>query len=216
MTELVLKTEVREGLGKGANKKLRRLGIVPAVYYHKNKAQALQVNELEFIRVIKVGKQLIELKIDGKKQKVLIKDIQFHPVTEKVVHIDFQGVSMSEIVQVAVQLNFVGTAEGVLEGGLFEVHMHDIEVKCKASDIPHQLDFNIEKLVIGDTIHISDLDFGDLEIVSNPEMIVAAVVVPKVYKDADVEEVEGEGEGEEGEEGEEGTEGTEEKSATKE
>ena len=213
MTELVLKTEVREGLGKEANKKLRRLGIVPAVYYQKDKAQALQVNELEFIHVIKVGNQLINLNIDGKKQKALIKDIQFHPVTEKVVHIDFQGVSMSEIVQVSVQLNFIGTPLGVKEdGGLFEVHMHDIEVKCKASDIPHQLDLNIEELVIGDTIHISDLDFGDLEIVSNPEMLVAGVVVPKVYKDTEVEEVEGE----EGEEGEEGTEGSEKESSTKE
>jgi len=204
MTELVLKTEVREGLGKEANKKLRKLGIIPAVFYHKSKVQTLQVNELEFLHTIKAGNQLIELKIDGKKQKALIKDIQFHPVTEKVVHIDFQGVSMSEIVQVLVQLNFVGTPEGIKEGGLFEVHMHDIEVKCKASDIPHELDVNIEEMVIGDTIHISDLDFGDLEIVSNPEMIVAAVVVPKVYKDTEVEESEGEeGEGEEGSESEE-------------
>ncbi|RKY56337.1 MAG: 50S ribosomal protein L25 [Candidatus Neomarinimicrobiota bacterium] len=206
MTELVLKTEVREGLGKEANKRLRKLGIIPAVFYHKSKAQTLQVNELEFLHTIKAGNQLIELKIDGKKQKALIKDIQFHPVTEKVVHIDFQGVSMSEIVQVLVQLNFVGTPEGIKEGGLFEVHMHDIEVKCKASDIPHELDVNIEEMVIGDTIHISDLDFGDLEIVSNPEMIVAAVVVPKVYKDTEVEESEGEegeGEGEEGSESEE-------------
>ncbi len=205
MTELVLKTEVREGLGKEANKKLRKLGIIPAVFYQKNKAQALQVNELEFLHALKVGNQLIELKIDGKKQKALIKDIQFHPVTEKVVHIDFQGVSMSEIVQVSVQLNFIGTPLGVKEdGGLFEVHMHDIEIKCKASDIPHELDFNIEKLVVGDTIHISDLDFGDLEIVSNPEMIVAAVVVPKVFKDTEVAE------GGEGEEGDEEAEGSEE------
>ena len=211
MTELVLKTEVREGLGKEANKKLRKLGIIPAVFYQKTKAQALQVNELEFTHTLKAGNQLVELKIDGKKKKALIKAIQFHPVTERVVHIDFQGVSMSEVVQVLVQLNFIGSPAGVLEGGLFEVHMHDIEVKCKASEIPQQLDVNIEELVIGDTIHIEDLDFGDLEIISNPEMIVAAVVIPKVYKDTEVEEGEEgeEGEGEEGEEGEEGTEGTE-------
>jgi large subunit ribosomal protein L25 len=214
MTELVLKTEVREGLGKEANKKLRKLGIIPAVFYQKNDAKALKVNELEFVHILKAGNQLIDLSIDGKKKKALIKDIQFHPVTEKVVHIDFQGVSMSEVVQISVNLNFIGTPAGVKEeGGLFEVHMHDIEVKCKASDIPHQLDVNIEELVIGDTIHISDLDFGDLEIVSNPEMLVAGVVVPKVFKDTEVV-AEGE-EGEEGVEGEEGAEGTEDE-ATKE
>ncbi len=208
MTELVLKTEVRGGLGKGANKKLRKLGVIPAIFYQKNDAKAIKVNELEFVHILKAGNQLINLNIDGKKRKALIKDIQFHPVTERVVHIDFQGVSMTEVVQVSVNLNFIGTAAGVLEGGLFEVHMHDIEVKCKASDIPHQLDVNIEELVIGDTIHISDLDFGDLEIVSNPEMLVAGVVVPKVFKDTEEEELEGE-EGEEGVEGEEGAEGSE-------
>ncbi|MCF7832187.1 MAG: 50S ribosomal protein L25 [Candidatus Marinimicrobia bacterium] len=202
MTELALKTEVREGLGKEANKKLRKLGIIPAVFYQKNKAEALQVNELEFIRVLRAGNQLIDLNIEGKKRKAIIKDIQFHPVTEKIVHIDFQGVSMSEVLQISVPLNFVGTAAGVHEGGLFEVHMHDIEIKCKASDIPHELDINIEKLVIGDTLHISDLDFGDLEIVSNPEMLVAGVVVPKVFKDTEVEE----GEAVEGEEDAEGSE----------
>jgi large subunit ribosomal protein L25 len=215
MTKLVLKTEVRSGLKKEANKKLRKTGIIPAVFYQKDKAQSLKVNELEFLRVLKAGNQLIDLSIDGKNKKALIKDIQFHPVTERIVHIDFQGVTMSEIIQIMVPLNFIGTPAGVKEGGLFEVHMHDIEVKCKASDIPHQLDVEVGEMVIGDTLHIKDLKFGELEISSNPEMLVAAVVVPKIYE---VETVEEEVEGEEGEEieGEEGTEDEDNEESSKE
>ncbi|MEA2076756.1 MAG: 50S ribosomal protein L25 [Candidatus Marinimicrobia bacterium] len=207
MTELVLKTEVREGLGKEANKKLRKLGIVPAVFYHKQDAKSVQVKALEFAQILRAGEQLIDLTIDGKKKKALIKDIQYHPVTEDVVHIDFQGVSMSEVVQVNVQFNFIGSSAGVREGGLLDVHMHELEVRCKASDIPTQLDIDIEELEIGDTVHVSDLKYGDLEILSNPEMLVAAVTLPKLYEEVE-EEVEGE-EGEEGVEGEEGAEGTE-------
>lgn len=205
MTELVLKTEVREGLGKEANKKLRRQGVVPAVFYQKQEATPVQVNVLEFARILRSGEQLIELSLNGKKKKALIKDIQYHPVTEDIVHIDFQGVSMSEVVQISVHLNFMGTPAGVKEGGLFDVHMHDIEIKCKASEIPHQLDIDVTTLNIGDTLHVADLQFGDLEIVSNPDMLIAGVAVPKLYEAAEAAEAEGE-EGVEGEEGEEGAE----------
>ena len=211
MTELVLKAEVREGLGKEANKKLRKLGIVPAVFYQKQQAQSIQINLLEFAQVMRAGEQLIDLSVDGKKKKALIKDIQFHPVTEDVVHIDFQGVSMSEIVQVNVPLNFVGSSAGVREGGLFDVARHELEIKCKASDIPSSLDVNIEELLVGDSVHVKDLDFGDLEIVTGEDLTICAVVAPKVFKD-DEEAVEGE----EGLEGEEGAEETEEEAAAEE
>lgn len=207
MTKLVLKTETREGLGKEANKKLRKLGVIPAVFYHKQKAESIQVDALEFAKILKVGEQLVEMTIDGKKKKALIKDIQYHPVTEDVLHIDFQGVSLSEVVQLAVPLNFVGTPAGVREGGLLDVHMHEIEVKCKASDIPTQLDVEIDALNINDSLHVSDLDFGDLEIVSSPELLVMAVAVPKVYEAGEAEEgAEGAVEGAEEAEGSESTE----------
>jgi large subunit ribosomal protein L25 len=117
---------------------------------------------------------------------------------------------MSEVIQLSVPLNFIGTPEGIKEGGMFDVHMHELEIKCKASDIPHQLDVEVEALNIGDSLHVADLNFGDLEIVSSPDQLVATVAVPKVYEEPEAEEVEGEGE--EGEEGEESTEGAEEAS----
>jgi large subunit ribosomal protein L25 len=192
MTDNVLNTEIREGIGKGASKKLRRGGIIPAVFYHKDKSRALQINEREFIKVLKSGKQVIELKIEGKKKRVLIKDVQFHPVSEHVMHVDFQEVMMSEIVHVMVPLNFVGKPAGVKEGGLFDVNMHEVEVKCKASDIPQQLDVDVTALQIGDTLHVEDLHFENIEIVNSGDQLIASVTVAKDL----VEEIEAEAEAE--------------------
>lgn len=211
MTEQLLVTELREGRGKGAAKKLRREGVIPAVFYHKDKSRNLQLNELEFIKVLKTGKQMIELKLDGKKKRALIKDIQFHPVTERILHVDFQEVTMSEIVHVMVHLNFEGTPLGVKEGGLFDVNMHEVEVKCKASDIPQHLDVDVSKLEIGDTLHVEDLKFEGIEIISSQDLLVASVTVARDLAEAvEAEEEELEGEEEEGEEEGEGEEEAEE------
>lgn len=208
MAKIILKTEVRDGLKKGASKKLRKLGKVPAVFYQKQETHALQVDERELAHVLRTGEQLIELDIDGKKRKALIKDIQYHPVTEAYVHIDFQGVSMSEIVQVSVPLEFIGTPVGISEGGMLEVNVHEIEVKCKASEIPNYLEVDVVTLNIGDTLHVENLSFAtfDIEVVSSPDLLVASVVEPKFFDEVtDEDELEGE-ESEEGEEGEEGSE----------
>jgi len=190
MTEQLLQAEVREGHGKEASKKLRRQGIVPAVFYQKDKSRSLQVAELEFRKVLKSGKQVIELKFDGKKHKALIKDIQYHPVSEHILHIDFQGVSMSEVVHVTVPLNFIGTPPGIKAGGLFDVNMHEIEVKC---------------MEIGHTLHVNDLKFEGLEIMSHNELLIASITVAKDLAEPVVApETEGEeGEEAEAEEGEE-------------
>ncbi len=205
MTELALKADAREGIGKEKTKKLRKQGVIPAVFYQKEKSQAVQINELEFLRVMKAGNQLIELNMDGKKKKALIREIQYHPVSERIVHVDFQGVSMSEVIQVLVPLNFIGTPVGVREGGIYEVHLHELEIKCKASEIPHQIDINIEKMAIGATLFVSNVTPGDFEIITNPEQLIAAVVTPKGTAEEEAAEA---AEGAEAEETEE--EGTEE------
>lgn len=205
MTEQVLQVEVREGHGKEASKKLRRQGIVPAVFYHKDKSRSLQVAEREFRKVLKSGKQVIELKFDGKKHKALIKDIQYHPVSEHILHIDFQGISLSEVVHVTVPLNFIGIPAGVKIGGLFDVNMHEIEVKCKASDIPQHLDVDVSSMEIGHTLHVGDLKFEGLEILSHNELLIAGIIVAKDLAEP-VEALEAEGEEGEETEGEEGEE----------
>lgn len=202
--KVVLKAEVREGLGKEKTKKLRKEGIIPAIYYSKKETPInLQVNELECIAALKKGQQILELQIGKKKKHGLIKDMQFHPVTEKILHIDFQGVSMSEIVTVSVPLKLIGTPSGVREGGLLEVNMYEVEISCKASDIPQELELNIEGVELNTNLHVSDLAFDGIEITSNADNLVLAVNAPSGASDDE------EAEGAEAVEGEEEAEGEE-------
>lgn len=207
-----LKASLRKEINKRSNKKIRSEGMIPVNYYSKGEDNInLIIDDREFIHILKTGVHIIDLNIGKKSKNVLIKEIQFHPVTDKILHVDFQGVSLKEEVDVNVKLNFIGDAIGIKEGGVPEMQMHDVEIRCKAGEIPKSLEVDISGLDVGDMLFVKDLDFGDLEILSNPESIVVAVTVPHIELEAQIpeegEEVEvGEVGAEEEVEGEEGAE----------
>lgn len=192
--KVVLTADVREGLGKEKTKKLRKEGIVPAIYYSKKETPInLQVNERELLKALKEGQQILELHIGKKKKHGLVKAVQYHPVSEKIVHLDFQGVSLSEVVSVMVPLKLTGTPVGVLnEGGQLEVNLYELEVTCKASDIPHELVLNIEAVALNSNLHVSDMKFEGIDITSNPETLVLAVNAPAGADSEEEESVEDE------------------------
>jgi large subunit ribosomal protein L25 len=214
MKENGLKASIRKEVNKRSNKRIRKEGMIPVNYYSKGKDNInLTINDREFLHILKTGVHIIDLNIGKKSKNVLIKEIQFHPVTEAILHVDFQGVSLKEVVEINVNLNFIGDAKGIKEGGVPEMQMHSIEIKCKAGEIPKSLDVDISELDIGDILFVKDLDFGGLEILSNPDSIIATVTVPHIELEAQIpeeeeevgevgaeEEVEGEEEVEEGEE----------------
>lgn len=187
--KVVLIADVREGIGKEKTKKLRKEGIVPAIYYSKKETPInLQINERELLKALKEGQQILELHIGKKKKHGLVKAVQYHPVSEKIVHLDFQGVSLSEVVSVMVPLKLTGTPVGVLnEGGLLEVNLYELEVTCKASDIPHELVLNIEGVTLNSNLHVSDMKFEGIDITSNSETLVLAVNAP-AGADSDTDE----------------------------
>jgi len=189
MKEDKLKAELRKEISKRANKKLRREGLIPVNYYSKKEDNInLQINSREFVRIMKTGVHIINLEIGKKNKTALVKEIQFHPVSEDILHVDFQGVLLSDKVDVNVKLNFIGSAIGIKEGGVIEMLMHDIEIKCKAGEIPKLLDVDITNLNVGDLLFVKDLKFGDLEILSNPNAIVATVTVPKIETETQIPE----------------------------
>ncbi len=214
MKENELKASIRKEINKRSNKRIRKEGMIPVNYYSRGEDNInLTINDREFLHILKTGVHIIALNIEKKSKNVLIKEIQFHPVTEKIIHVDFQGVSLKEEVEVNVKLNFIGVAKGIKEGGVPEMQMHSIGIRCKAGEIPKSLDVDISELDIGDVLFVKDLDFGDLEILSNPNSIIATVTVPHIELEAQipeeeeevgevgaVEEVEGEEEVEKGEE----------------
>ena len=198
---VVLDVAVREESGTGNAREARRNGFVPGIVYGGDDAPiSVSMKFNEVLRALNSGQflqSMIEISHEGKKQKVLTKDVQFHPVSDMPVHIDFFRVTNKTIIEVEVSVNFIGeeTAPGLKEGGVLNVVRHAIEVKCPAGDIPDQIDVDISKMDIGDSIHISEVDLpkGVKPAITDRDFTIATVLASRSSKLAEEEEgVEGE------------------------
>jgi len=196
---VVLDVNVRENTGTGGAREARRNNLVPGVIYGGDESPvAVSVKYNEVLKAINSGQfigSMIELTHEGKAQKVFTKDIQFHPVTDAPMHLDFYRVTAKSIIEVEVSVNFVGEEEapGLKEGGTLNVVRYSIEVKCPAGDIPDNIEVDVSKMEIGDSIHISDvaLPKGVKPTISDRDFTIATVVASRAAVEAeDGEEVE--------------------------
>src|SRR5687768_11786363 len=145
MASASLNAKARAEKGKGAARKLRSAGEVPGVIYgHGREPQPLTVNAREFNRLaerVRITSTVIELALDGKVAKTLIRELQRHPLSREALHIDFQELVAGEKIVVSVPLRFLGTPEGVKTGGgILEEVMHQVEVRVDPSNIPDHID----------------------------------------------------------------------------
>jgi len=210
---VVLDVTVRENTGTGNSRAARRAGLVPAIIYGGDEAPvSVAVKYNEVLKAINSGQLLsnmVELSTDGKTQKAIAKDVQFHPVKDTPVHVDFYRVTAKSIIEVEVSVNFVGedVAPGLKEGGTLNVVRYAIEVKCPAGSIPDSIDVDISAMEIGDSIHISEvtLPANVKPSISDRDFTIATVVASRAALVED--EVEEGVEGEEGAEGEAAAEG---------
>ncbi len=206
---VVLDVTVRENTGTGGARASRREGLVPGVIYGGDDAPvAVSVKYNEVLKAINSGQflsSMIELSHEGKTQKVLTKDVQFHPVTDMPVHLDFYRVTAKSIIEVEVSVNFVGedVAPGLKAGGTLNVVRYAIEVKCPAGSIPDNITVDVSTMDIGDAIHISEVTLpeGVKPSIADRDFTIATVVASRATIEEDVDEVEGEA-GAEGAEGE--------------
>lgn len=153
-----LKVELRDVEGSTKSVKLRKSGYIPAVVYGKDfKPVSLQIKYEDFAKVIKAGERLIELSATKMKEKVLVKEVSYDEVTERVRHVDFHRISLTDKIEVKVPLKFKKHAIGALEDGVVDEHMTDIMVKCLPESIPHFIDVDISQTKIGDIIHAKDI-----------------------------------------------------------
>ena len=209
--ETKLTAEPRSDAGKGVARKLRAAGRVPGVLYGSSiESTPLSVDAHDLLLVMHKGSNvLIDLELDGKKHLTRAKDIVRDHIKGRYVHVDFMAINKDEKITVNVSVEPVGESRGVKEGGVLEHHLWEVEVQCLPFDVPEKLEIDVSDLGIGDALHVSDLRApSDVEITTNPEDLVLAVVQPQAR---DIEEELGEVEGEEGEvvEGAEGVEGAE-------
>ena len=183
-----LTAELRERAGKGAARATRRAGRIPAVVYGaKSTPTLISLEPRELDRELhKAGyyTTLFDLKVDGKSERVLPRDVHFDPVTDLPIHVDFMRVTEQTRVRVHVPVNFKneGLSPGIKRGGVLNVVRHDIEVYCRAGEIPHAIVVDVEGLEIGDSIHISmvKLPAGVRPAITERDFTIASIAPPTV------------------------------------
>jgi large subunit ribosomal protein L25 len=161
-----LDATVRTDLGKGASRRLRLQDKVPAIVYGGDKAPisiTLEHNKVNQAQDFEAFySHVLTINIDGKKEEVLVKDMQRHPFKPKVTHIDFQRVIAGQALTTNVPIHFLNAAESdaiKLNGGHAEHHMNDIEVSCMPKDLPEYIEIDLQNIEMGQTIHLSDVKF---------------------------------------------------------
>ncbi|HEU4989531.1 MAG TPA: 50S ribosomal protein L25/general stress protein Ctc [Gemmatimonadaceae bacterium] len=175
----------RTGNGKGAARKLRKAGQVPAVIYgHSREPQALTLDARDLGKLLEriaYASTVIELTVDGKPSMTLIRDIQRHPFKKEILHVDFQELVAGEKVTVSVPLVFVGTADGVRNsGGILDQVMHEVSIHVDPSSIPNHIDVDVTPLTIGHSFHVGDLKLPEgVEVLDDEDATICVVTAPK-------------------------------------
>jgi large subunit ribosomal protein L25 len=193
--QLTLPAEARERAGKGASRALRREGRVPAVIYgEKKEPLSVHVEEKLLIKMMSNGhfmNSVVMVEVGGKPNRTLPKDVQFHPVTSRPIHVDFVRIGEHAQVNVNVPVRFVDeeASPGLKRGGVLNVVRHELELVCDAAKIPGEIIVSLEGLEIGDAIHISSVTLpeGSRSAIDDRDFTVATVVAPSAMKAEDEE-----------------------------
>jgi large subunit ribosomal protein L25 len=187
MEKKALKANIRNQMGKATLSTLRKNGKVPGIFYSRVICPIpIAVSEKAIKPFVFTAKtHLISLEVENDKNyECVIKDVQFDPVTESIVHFDLLGLIEGEKFQLEVPIQYHGTAIGIKEGGIVQQVLHKLEIECYPNDIPQFLSVDITNLKLGESIHPSDLSYENITILTAPEAVVVAVVHPKVEKEA--------------------------------
>jgi large subunit ribosomal protein L25 len=202
MEEIGLNVEPRDGRGKGPARRLRHGGKIPGVFYGpKSTALPLAVDGKEFrLHVSNLeGSHLIRFKspaADLQQKVALVREVQVHPVSGQVLHVDFYEVDLTQRLQVTVPLHFVGKAVGATEGGILQPVLREIEVECLPTDIPTFVEVDVSALAIHDAIHLADLQLPpNVALIFESNEAVVTVLPPTVEEVKAAEPVEGAVEG---------------------
>jgi len=208
----------RESLGKKGVKQLRREGMIPGIYYSPNSESStpIVISQGDFHEAVKSGARIFNISVGEKKQNVLFKSVQYHPVTDQVLHIDLYGIRMDRAVNIKIPVRLIGDPIGVTEeGGVISQATMEIEITCLPGDIPEFVETDISGLAIGDAINVGILQLDEKITLITPEDTVLASVThamkevePVVEEEEDFMDEEGEGSAEdEGEGGDRPAEG---------
>lgn len=208
MKSVELKAASREETGsKSALKALRKEGRVPATLYGGEENINFHLDEIAFSKLVNTSEvHLIDLKFDDKTIKAVTREIQFHPVSDEIIHADFMQVFDDKPITIAVPVRFTGNSIGVMKGGSRREKMRKLIIKALPKDVPEEVVVDVTKLRVGDVIQIEDIKIDGVEFLEHPKAVIVAVKMSRLVVAGDDDEEDEDEEGTEGEGSEEGKE----------
>tara|TARA_B100000287_G_C20601146_1_gene768140 strand:- start:625 stop:1314 length:690 start_codon:yes stop_codon:yes gene_type:complete len=192
--EITKRTETRS---KGS-KIIRRQGLIPGILYYSGEENVnISIQKSILFHAMQSGQRIFEIDQDGDSQYTMIKQLQYHPVTDEIIHVDLMRVRRSEKITISVPLLLIGNPIGVNEGGVLSQSLNQIEISCYPTDVPENIELDIEDLGLNEARSVDDLtiDTEDLEIVTDSSLNIVSITPPAVEEEVvEEEEVDEEGE----------------------
>ena len=184
-----LDIETRKSVGKKSTKAIRRDGKIPSTLYFKgDEPESIAIDKTKLYQALKSDQRVYEVELGGESQYVMVKAVQYHPVTDEIIHLDFMRVRRSEKMTISVPLVLVGKPIGVVEGGILSQALNQIEISCFPTNVPDQIEVNIDKMELNSSISVADVSTDDeeVEILSSSEINVATITAPSSEKEETV------------------------------
>ena len=185
-----LNVDIRKEHGTSAARRARLQNKVPAVVYHSGiEAIPLSVDKTSLNKALRTGQMIFEVNVEDKNQFVLVKEIQYHPVTDEIIHIDFQKVKEDEKISLEVAVRSSGEAQGVKLGGLLVQMLNSVTIKCKPAEIPEFLEIDVTDMEMNTNLFVRDITLPtDVEMLTADDIAVVSVQEPKEEKEEEVVE----------------------------
>ena len=195
MAEIVVVAQGRTEKGKNVNRRLRTQGLIPGIVYGAaKKSVAVAVSPKEITTILRSASgenTLFDLELEGKRRKVILKEFQLEPVKGQILHADFFEVALDRVIEVKVHVELQGTPVGVkVQGGILDFVTRELEVECLPRDIPEKIVVDVSGLELGKHLRVSDLKAPEkVKVLTEPDVVVVHVVVPRAEEVAVVAEV---------------------------
>ena len=185
-----LNVDIRKEHGTSAARRARLQNKVPAVVYHSGvEATPLSVDKISLNKALRTGQMIFEVNVEDKNQFVLVKEIQYHPVTDEIIHIDFQKVKEDEKISLEVAIRSIGESQGVKLGGLLVQMLNSVTIKCKPAEIPEFLEIDVTDMEMNTNLFVKDITLPeDVEMITAEDIAVVSVQEPKEEKEEEVVE----------------------------
>ena len=183
----LLKAEVREHTGSKAVRKVRQQGKIPAIVYgHKQEPVAISLDEHDFVEGLHHRHRLINVQVGRKKEKMIVKELQYDYLGRNIIHADLMRVDMSETIKVTVPIELKGTAAGTHESGIVEEHVDRLEIECKVTEIPEAIVVWVKDVHVGDALHAGQIELPDgVKLASPPETLLVTCHLVAAAKTAE-------------------------------